>query len=636
MLGDGTDADVFALAEDELEAAVQVFHVRGGRVRGQRGWVVEKVEDVDRRRPRRAPPAAAVRRREAGDAVPARGPRARRCPPDADEHRAAWLSELRGAPGRPSGCRSAATSARCWRPSRRNAAQALTLHKTRRGRRPDRPQPGAAGAAGGARPGRGAAADRVLRRLATSRAPTSSPRWSSSRTAWPARASTAASRSAGADGQDDVAADARGDHPPVPPLPRRTARPAELDLGRRRGRRRPPTDAGDGVRRADRPGDRPPAQVRLPAEPRRRRRRPAAGGRGRRGRSPSSASTTSRCAGWPSGSRRSGCPAQDDPVILPRTSEGLYLLQRVRDEAHRFAITYHRQRRSQGDDDERCSTTSRASGETRRKALLRALRLAEAAAGRERRGDRRRCRASGRRGRGRRRRAGRRESPAPAGRHRRPVRSSMTRSTDRRDRGDRREPATATSGAERRPTRAAEPSRRRRPQPSELLIVTGMSGAGRSHGRRRSSRTSAGTSSTTCRRSCSRTLVELAADGRPATVPRIAVVVDVRGRAFFAALRDRAGRAATSRGVGTAAALPRGHRRGAGPPLRGGPPPAPAAGRAAGCSTASRRSASCSADLRADADLVIDTSDLNVHQLAAKVDRRSFGGDGRAARCGSP
>jgi len=33
-------------------------------------------------------------------------------------------------------------------------------------------------------------------------------------------------------------------------------------------------------------------------------------------------------------------------VILPRTSEGLYLLQRVRDEAHRFAITHHRSRRS--------------------------------------------------------------------------------------------------------------------------------------------------------------------------------------------------------------------------------------------------------------------------------------------------
>jgi excinuclease ABC subunit C len=42
VLGDGTDADVMAFADDDLEAAVQVFHVRGGRVRGQRGWVVEK------------------------------------------------------------------------------------------------------------------------------------------------------------------------------------------------------------------------------------------------------------------------------------------------------------------------------------------------------------------------------------------------------------------------------------------------------------------------------------------------------------------------------------------------------------------------------------------------------------------
>jgi len=46
VLGDGTDCDVIALAEDQLEAAVQVFYVRGGRVRGQRGWVVDKVEDV--------------------------------------------------------------------------------------------------------------------------------------------------------------------------------------------------------------------------------------------------------------------------------------------------------------------------------------------------------------------------------------------------------------------------------------------------------------------------------------------------------------------------------------------------------------------------------------------------------------
>jgi excinuclease ABC subunit C len=45
VLAEDTDADIFALHEDELEAAVQVFHIRGGRVRGQRGWVVEKVED---------------------------------------------------------------------------------------------------------------------------------------------------------------------------------------------------------------------------------------------------------------------------------------------------------------------------------------------------------------------------------------------------------------------------------------------------------------------------------------------------------------------------------------------------------------------------------------------------------------
>ncbi len=62
-------------------------------------------------------------------------------------------------------------------------------------------------------------------------------------------------------------------------------------------------------------------------------------------------------------------PGEDYPAILPRASEGLYLLQRVRDEAHRFAITYHREKRS------KAMTISALDGiaglgETRRKALL--------------------------------------------------------------------------------------------------------------------------------------------------------------------------------------------------------------------------------------------------------------------------
>ncbi len=64
---------------------------------------------------------------------------------------------------------------------------------------------------------------------------------------------------------------------------------------------------------------------------------------------------------------RDGAPAE--PVILPRNSDGLYLLQRVRDEAHRFAISYHRSKRSK-----RMTASAldsvRGLGEHRRKALV--------------------------------------------------------------------------------------------------------------------------------------------------------------------------------------------------------------------------------------------------------------------------
>ena len=63
-------------------------------------------------------------------------------------------------------------------------------------------------------------------------------------------------------------------------------------------------------------------------------------------------------------------PHMPEPVILPRQSQGLYLVQRVRDEAHRFAITYHRQRRS------KAATASRLDqapgiGPKRRRELIR-------------------------------------------------------------------------------------------------------------------------------------------------------------------------------------------------------------------------------------------------------------------------
>ena len=77
-------------------------------------------------------------------------------------------------------------------------------------------------------------------------------------------------------------------------------------------------------------------------------------------------------------------PAEEDPVILPRTSEGLYLLQRVRDEAHRFAITHHRSRRSKSMVESMLDDVP-GLGEVRRKTLLKhfgslkKLRIADAA-----------------------------------------------------------------------------------------------------------------------------------------------------------------------------------------------------------------------------------------------------------------
>ena len=111
VFGDGTDADVIALAEDPLEVAVQIFYVRGGRIRGQRGWVADRIDEGGT--------AALVEdfllQLYAGDAesipreilVPA-------LPPDVATFEQ-LLGDLRGARSR-SGSRSGATRRRCRRP----------------------------------------------------------------------------------------------------------------------------------------------------------------------------------------------------------------------------------------------------------------------------------------------------------------------------------------------------------------------------------------------------------------------------------------------------------------------------------------------------------------------------------------
>ncbi|MGH3620785.1 MAG: excinuclease ABC subunit UvrC [Sciscionella sp.] len=350
VLGDGTDADVVAFAQDELEAAVQVFHVRGGRVRGQRGWVVDKVETTDTAglvelflTQFYGEQAALAEQADSGGSPVPRKVLVPELPPDV-EALAEWLSGLRGSrvsigvPQRGDKRALAETVAR-------NAAEAFSQHKLRRA---------------GDLTARSAALSELAEALWLDSAPLriecvdvshvqgsdvvaslvvfedGVPRKSEYR--------RFAIRE-GADG-GDVGSIAEVVHRRFSAYLRETGRAiaGAVEPSEAQGEESA-QDGGQGTR----PGIDPET------------------GRPRKfayapnllvvdGGAPQVAAaedvlselgiTDVAVIGLAKRLEEVWVPGEADPVILPRSSEALYLLQRVRDEAHRFAISYHRQKRS--------------------------------------------------------------------------------------------------------------------------------------------------------------------------------------------------------------------------------------------------------------------------------------------------
>ncbi|MCG5433595.1 excinuclease ABC subunit UvrC [Mycobacterium sp. MYCO198283] len=355
VFGDGTDADVVAFADDELEAAVQVFHVRGGRVRGQRGWVVEKSgepgdESGQEQLVEQFVTQFYAEQAELGGAADeATNPVPKQvlvpCLPSNADELAAWLTELRGSrvslrvPRRGDKKALAETV-------QHNAKHALAQHKLKRA---------------GDFNARSAALQSIQEALGLSEAPLriecvdvshvqgtdvvaslvvfedGLPRKSDYR--------HFAIREAAGDGRsDDVASIAEVTRRRFLRHVHDAQRPAGVnDDGRARRFAYPPNlyivDGGAPQVNA--------AQAVLDEL----------------------GVTDVAVIGLAKRLEEVWVPAEPDPVIMPRNSEGLYLLQRVRDEAHRFAIAYHRSRRSK-----RMTASAldsiRGLGEHRRKALV--------------------------------------------------------------------------------------------------------------------------------------------------------------------------------------------------------------------------------------------------------------------------
>ncbi|MEU8620777.1 excinuclease ABC subunit UvrC [Streptomyces sp. NPDC048623] len=341
VLADATDADLIALAEDELEAAVQIFHVRGGRVRGQRGWVTDKVEAVGA--------AGLVEHalqqlygEETGDAVP-KEVLVPALPEDA-EAVTAWLSGRRGSqvslrvPQRGDKKDLMETVAR-------NAQQALVLHKTKRASDLTT---------------RSRALEEIAEALDLDSAPLRIECFDISHLqgqdvvasmvvfedGLPRKSEYRRFQIKSFEGQDDV----RSMHEVISRRFTRYLAEKEKTGEWVDGEVPEETAAGNGNGNGDGDGDgrdddgRPkrfayPPQLVV-----------VDGGQpqvaaARRALDELGIDDIAVC-GLAKRLEEVWLPGDDDPVVLPRTSEGLYLLQRVRDTAHDFAIRYQRSKRN--------------------------------------------------------------------------------------------------------------------------------------------------------------------------------------------------------------------------------------------------------------------------------------------------
>jgi len=363
VLGDGTDCDVIALAEDQLEAAVQVFYVRGGRVRGQRGWVLDKIEEVT--------PAGLVEQflgqvyadSPAGtEAINAGIPRevlVPELPPDPDTM-SQWLAERRGGPVSLRVPRRGDKKA-LLETVARNAGESLALHKTRRASDLTT---------------RSKALNEIQEALSLDDAPLRIECYDVSNLQGThvvasmvvfedglARKSEYRRFAIkGTDGTDDISSI----HEVITRRFRRylaeREKTGELDT---LGDPEAGEDSDDGAERAEVTAQKkfsyPPNLVVVDGGP-------LQAEAAARALAELGIDDVAVC-GLAKRLEEVWIPGEEYPVILPRSSEGLYLLQRVRDEAHRFAIAYHRAKRG------KAATTSALDdvpglGPARRKALL--------------------------------------------------------------------------------------------------------------------------------------------------------------------------------------------------------------------------------------------------------------------------